>query len=303
MSSPNHYKFYISTGFTAANSSLTYDISGDLTTQASNGTTMLANSLAVYNWGNYDLNLQLSMDGSTFGDTQTLKSCQAENFYNAGIKKIKFNHTGNDTQFLVKALARSVSDIDFQPGCVNARLRDKNGNMTEFDTAASGKDEGYLINIDIEHHKIHEGKHYTCQVYDADTDSGESKYLLVRAPNTTTRVHYVFNLRATLNGTLYFYEGPTTSSTGSLLTSYNNDRNSTSVAALKVWEDPVVIADGNQMLVNVIGSDGVNPQGNQGGVSNRSNEFVLKQNTDYLIEFYANTNNTRLNICNEWYEV
>jgi len=304
MSSPNHYKFYISTGFTAANSSLIYNISGDLTTQADNGTTMLANSLAVYNYGNYDLNLQLSMDGSTFGDTQTLKSCQAENFYNAGIKKVKFNHTGDDTKFLVKALARSVSDIDFQPGCVNARLRDEDGNMAEFDTVGCGeKDCGYPITVDIEHHKIHEGKHFTCQIYDNDTDATDSKYLLVRAPNTTTRIHYVFNAKSSINGTLFFYKGPTTSSTGTLLTSFNNDGNSTSVASLKIWEDPTVIVDGSQILVNVMGTDSVSPTGDSGGVTDRSKEYILEQNEDYLIEYNSLSNNNRVNICNEWYEV
>jgi len=300
MSSPNHYKFYMSTGFTAANSSLTYDISGDLTTQAGNGTTMLANSLAIYNYGNYDLNLQLSMDGSTFGDTQTLRSCQAENFYNAGIKKVKFNHTGNDTKFLVKALARSVSDIDFQPGCVNARLRDKNGNMAEFDTeACGGADEGYFVTVELEHHKIHEGKHYTCQVYDEDVDKASDKYLLVRSPNSTTRIHFTFNSVSALAGTIFFYEDPATSSTGTLLTTYNNDRNSTSLASLEIFEDPGVISDGTNILVNIMAADAKK----SGGATKRGDEFILKQNTDYLIRYDTVADNNRITVCNEWYEV
>ena len=303
--SVNHYKFYQSTGFTASDSSTIHNISNDLTLEANNGTTMLGNSVAIYNYGNYSLDLSLSMDGVTFGDTQVLRSCQAENFYNAGIKKIKFNHTGNDTKYIMKALARSVSDIDFQPGCVNTRLRDKNGNMAEFDVNGCGDEDcGYLTTIEIEHHKIHKGDHFTCQIYDNEVDIGSPKYMLVRTPNTTERFHYTFNVRSSLNGTIYFFENPATSSTGIELTLYNNDRNSTSLSNLKICEDAVFASDGNdQLLVNVMGSDGLNANGSDGGVLSRSHEFILKQNTDYEIKFDTKSNNNRISICNEFYTV
>jgi len=145
MASNNIYKIYEDSDFTAADSPITFDISGDLTTLADNGETQYGNSVNIQNNGNYDLQVEVSMDGSTFGDPQTLRSREVDNIVSGGVKSIKLTHLGDDTEYTVKAFSKSVGDVNLTPGSVNIRDIDDNTepqdllfaeSLSQFTTAA-----------------------------------------------------------------------------------------------------------------------------------------------------------------------
>lgn len=179
----------------------------------------------------------------------------------------------------------------------------KDKKILELDNGgASSGNTGYLTSIGFEHHKIHEGEHYTCSDYDSDVDS-TNKDWLVRAPASGS-VHTTFEIEASKNGLVEVYEAPTTSADGTPLTCYNNDRNSSNTPTLLVFKDPTVSGTGTTRLgVLVMGSDGANPVGDRGGKSERGKEVILKVSTDYLLRFTALNDNTRVSMDLEFYEV
>lgn len=124
MASKNIYKIYEDEDFTAADSPVELDIFTDLTTLADNGRNQYGNSVSIYNTGKYDINLEVSMDGSTYGDVQTLKAKSIDNLTSSGIKKIRLTHTGNDSGYQVKAYSRSVGDNNLMAGGTEVFVQD-----------------------------------------------------------------------------------------------------------------------------------------------------------------------------------
>jgi len=300
-SAPIIMNTYQDLDFKSGESGIVLDLRADLI-GLNGGVDTDTNSITLYNPSNNSIDFQVSSNATDYNPVARLYSCQAIPLTDSNIRYIKFTYADSDSGYQVYVFT-TQTDGDLTSGCINARLRDSDNNIAEFDTVGTGGDgEGYPIFIDIEHHKIHEGDHYTCQEDDQDVDA--VKYFLIKAPDTETRIHYIFNIRSSLNGTVEFFRDPTVTSSGTTLTSYNNDENSGNTATLLLWEDPTISATGPiRMLVNVIGSDGLNPNGSDGGVTSRSMEFILKQGSYYLIAYTPESSNQRLNVCSEWYEV
>ncbi len=186
-----------------------------------------------------------------------------------------------------------------------AIVQDKNGLQTEFDGRAANPAQsyGYLVSIDAEHHKIHEGAHFTCQDYDSSVDTGSPKYWHVKTPDNTTDYHYVFKVVMSDSGLVEMFEAPTLTNDGTQLSCWNNDRKSATTSTMLFYYDPTVSVDGDRILVNVIGTDGAGASGGAGGVESRSREFILDNDTSYLIKATPETNGTRISCCSEHYEV
>jgi len=287
--------------FTSGESGVVLDLQTDLIAENS-GEYTDSNAITLYNPSNESIDYQVSSDGLKYDPAARLYSCQAIPLSDSNIRFIKFLYVDNDAGYQAYVFT-SQTDGSLTSGCINARLRDANDNLAEFDTVGCGEEGcGYLINIVSEHHKIHEGDHYTCQDDDQDVDA--VKYYLIKAPDTSKRIHYVFNIRSGLNGTIEFFRSPTVTSSGTTLTTYNNDDNSSNTAELLIFEDPTISSTGAaRKLVNIIGSDSVSPIGSSGGVTSRSNEHILGQGLYYLIAYTPESNNQRISVCSEWYEV
>lgn len=187
-------------------------------------------------------------------------------------------------------------------GSMSTKILDKDGKPLEFDIITTGGTYGYVIQIPIEHHKIHEGDHYVTVDYDNDVDIAGPKYWHIKAP-ASGYIHLAWRLKSSFNGTVEFFESPTTSADGTALTPRNSDRNSSATATLQAFYDPTVSVAGTRLDVDVIGSDGVNPVGADGGDLHRESEWILKQNTSYLFKFTASTDNARVTIHLSHYEV
>ena len=293
---------YLDLDFKSGESGVVLDLQADLIAD-NDGQDTDSNAITIYNPSNNAIDFQVSSDGVKYDAVTRIFSCQAvAPLDDSNIRYVKFLHTGDDAGYQLYVFT-SQSGGGLTSGCINARLRDANDNLAEFDTVGCGEEGcGYLINIESEHHKIHEGDHYTCQDDDQDVDA--VKYYLIKAPDTSTRIHYVFNIRSGLNGTIEFFRSPTVTSSGTTLMTYNNDDNSSNTAELLIFEDPTISSTGTaRKLVNIIGSDSVSPIGSSGGVTSRSNEHILGQGLYYLIAYTPESNNQRISVCSEWYEV
>ena len=225
---------YLDLDFTSGESGVVLDLQTDLIAE-NDGQETDSNAITIYNPSNNPIDFQVSSDGVKYDTVGRVFSCQALPLPDSNIRFVKFLHAGEDAAYQLFVFT-TQTDGTLTSGCINARLRDENDNLAEFDSTASGEDGvGYLVVEAMEHHKIHKGDHYTCQEDDQDVDT--VKYLLVKSPDTTTRVHYIFNMRSSLNGTIEFFESPTVTASGTTLTSYNNDRNSGNTAELLIFEE------------------------------------------------------------------
>ncbi len=124
MASINVYKVYEDDNFTAADSPVVLDITTDLETISGNGENQYGNSLGITNTGKYDITVEISMDGTTYGESQTLSSKSTDNINSAGVKKMRITHQGNDTGYQVKAYSRVVGDAMLTNGGTNASIID-----------------------------------------------------------------------------------------------------------------------------------------------------------------------------------
>lgn len=159
------------------------------------------------------------------------------------------------------------------------------------------------VGIDYEHHEVHGGSHYTLCHYQTTTGgtTGGLAYI-IRTSTNTSYAHMKFTINAALNAEYFFYEACTTSSDGSALTAYNNNRTSSNVPALIISEGASITTDGTTLKHEAIGVDGVNPVGQAGGVTDRSDEYILGANQAYGLEIFPLNNDTRWSVCFSWYE-
>lgn len=157
------------------------------------------------------------------------------------------------------------------------------------------------VEIDFIHHVIHEGLRYT--VHDLATVSAATpKIYLIITPNTSTRVHIVFEVEGGAAGVkVELYEGTTTSDNGTAITPINNNRNSSNVTTLSVYKGPTVTLDGTQLTVEQSGSASVG--GKVSGHAEFEEEFVLKQNTNYQLKITTLADLVSVSTQIGWYEV
>jgi hypothetical protein len=156
------------------------------------------------------------------------------------------------------------------------------------------------IEIDVAHSKVHAEKYFSTTDVAYGVQSGAPKQWLITTPNTTTRYHIVLQVASDTSGRVYYQENPTVGSSGSGLTTFNNDRNSVRTSELLFFNNPTVIKTGSGWT-DIIGST---VSRSRIGAGNRfSSEYILKNNTGHLIQFSPNTSNIAVMFLAEHYEV
>lgn len=158
------------------------------------------------------------------------------------------------------------------------------------------------IGIDLPHHEIHEGNHYTCNALDEDVDIASPKIIRCTTPNTSTRIHWLTEVSANGAAKVEFFENPTINAAGSAMAENNNDRNSLNTAEVICREDATTTDDGTLLFSRFIGGTGVGGTSTSGEIGTRQ-EWILKQNEDYIIKVTVEANDTKVSISNTWYEV
>jgi len=162
---------------------------------------------------------------------------------------------------------------------------------------------GYLAPIEIEHHQVHDEQFYTMSDYAVNVQAAAPKEWFVRTPNTVRRFHCKISVEVDGGSLLEFFENPVISGgdEGTLLPFYNNDRNSLATATVSGYKDPTV---GNSGVTRLQVSRVAPSVGKKvGGVARIGSEWILKQNTDYLLRVTVDANGTEVTTSWEGYEV
>lgn len=158
--------------------------------------------------------------------------------------------------------------------------------------------QGSLITITPEHHEIHCGDSYE-MTHSIDLTNGQIYNILIIVPNATGSGqtqklwHFKGEIDTEAEALIEFFEAPTYSAAGTGLTSVNRNRQlaATYTDYLGITYTPTLTGDGTRIFVKRIGSGKVS-----GGSASRSDEFVLKNNTAYLLRVTNAT--TGANWCN-----
>ena len=155
---------------------------------------------------------------------------------------------------------------------------------------------GALLTIDAPHGEIHEGDSFVAYYHDADADDADTVNLRLVTPNTAARIHLFFDITGTLATTWEIFES-CTHNAGTAVVAYNKDRNSANTATLVVTHTASGGADGTVIDCGTFG-DGKKSGGQERG----GEEFILKQNTVYLLKATSHAANNRISIRARWYE-
>jgi len=162
---------------------------------------------------------------------------------------------------------------------------------------------GLLGVIRAEHYQIHVGNHFFAGDIDEDVDITTPKEWLIIAPPSKA-AHVMATVRSSKNGKVEIFEAPTTTDDGTAVTAFNNDRRGggPKAATLQVFYDPTVTDDGTLLLPLAVGDDSSSGKGS-GGLSDAESELIVNESTKYLIKYTSNSDNNRVSIVVDWYEV
>ena len=160
-----------------------------------------------------------------------------------------------------------------------------------------------LQTIDYSHHEIHAGSHFTYTEYDGDLDNLAVIEILITTPDTTKWAHMIAAITGALSTTVEFYE-TCTHTAGAAKTAYNNNRNSATANTTTLAVSNDDNADGTPIYSVQFGiSTGGGASGVSGGGSLRADgEYMLKQNTKYLLRVTSNADNNVVSVMLGWYE-
>jgi hypothetical protein len=154
--------------------------------------------------------------------------------------------------------------------------------------------------MEYEHYEIHNGDHYFIDDFN-NIPNTETYEVIIKTPNTTKQVHFVFEYYYESEGAFQMYENVATTDDGSTISSFNSDRNSDNTASLIVTHSPTGVdtASASLMVNHRIGSGkGI------GGTRRADQEKILKRNTKYWIVAtnYALGASNLFNYQFDWYE-
>lgn len=151
--------------------------------------------------------------------------------------------------------------------------------------------------IDYVHHEIHDGHHFNYCDYDISPLGASAKIEFVFiTPNTSVWVHFVFEVFSSTGATIELFAEASDVVGGTAITPRNNNRNSTNTSGVTLLRDPTSITDGTRAAGFLAGAN------RAGGFVERSREFILKQNTTYLIRITSLASSNNISWCGEWYE-
>ena len=163
-----------------------------------------------------------------------------------------------------------------------------------------------LVTITYEHHEIHDGSHYNIRGFSSPLASGARLSFGVAVPAGSKWPHLLFDVEGTTQTEVREYEGATLSG-GTLVTAYNNNRNSTNVSSLVIRSNPVISGtsptSGTLLASHSKGLAGTTPsKASAIGEIDRTDELILKSGTTYLYEIKSVGASNIIDYSATWYE-
>jgi hypothetical protein len=154
--------------------------------------------------------------------------------------------------------------------------------------------------LSYEHHEVHSGSHYEVRI-NKDIPNGGTYNIAFTTPDTLKWIHMIFGVSTELQAGILLYENITSFTGGTAVTPINNNRNSANTSGLVDMEFDTTPTLGTPTTLGdmVLGSGRA-----IGGEARGSAEFVLKQNTTYLMAITNQSGSAanETNIFLNWYE-
>lgn len=156
--------------------------------------------------------------------------------------------------------------------------------------------------VDFPHHEIHEGDRYL--VKEGIQLNSDSKDYLITTPNTTKWGHLTIDIQGSRDTLITFVEDSAHTG-GTAIAAVNRNRNSGNSAALTVTHTPGGVAGAPTTMFSCQFGipTGAGGRGGGGGAATDRGEFILKQNTKYLLTVTAlSANDNNICVAIDWYE-
>jgi hypothetical protein len=136
--------------------------------------------------------------------------------------------------------------------------------------------------IEYEHHEVHAGSSFHCS--DVQNVNATTKYWMITTPNTTKWAHMMFDVTATGEMSVTVTEGADRTGT-TALTCVNHDRNSDTTGTLVIHRDYSSGTTNGAVILFTerAGATGVAGRPVSTGEGKHSREYILKQNTKYIL--------------------
>jgi len=140
-----------------------------------------------------------------------------------------------------------------------------------------------LVTVDKEHGNVHDGDFYKAHLKSPTlaADSGTVS-MYFKTPDSAIRIHAYPAFSSELAGCAELRESATVSASGSSLTVFNANRNSSNTSTASVRSSPTLTGSGTRLRHYNIGGGAITNSG--GGVADKAG-WTLKQGTIYILRF------------------
>lgn len=152
--------------------------------------------------------------------------------------------------------------------------------------------------IDYQHAEIHSGDHYFVAGYGTYAADGDVDFQVTTPAGE--QLHMRFDIQSTGATVFSIYEGATVG-TGTPVTAYNNNRNSSNTSGATIQTDGAITAAGTLIFSQAWGVTG-NPTQRKGGSAEDSGEIVLRESTTYRFFIESNSADNIISYQGYWYE-
>jgi len=152
--------------------------------------------------------------------------------------------------------------------------------------------------VDYNHHQNHEGEAFQYTYPLTSLSNGSTLYFRLVVPTYAVLIngpHLWFEVDVLAQTTISLYESPTATG-GNLQTTYCRNRNSANTPGMTVYLAPSVSANGTLLSQHTVGDSTV------GAAVATFDEWLLKNNTVYLISVRSSAAGNSVGLRLKWYE-
>ena len=159
--------------------------------------------------------------------------------------------------------------------------------------------DNYLIDMDKVHAQIEAGKHYSAHINSPTLGDGDSVEMYFKMPDSAVRCHTVVTFGAELGGVAEIRRTATVSLSGSVVTVFNDNHNSSNETTMTVRSSPTLTGSGTQVAHFHVGGGF---QGRDGGDAGSRREFIGLQGTIYIARYTSIAGSNEADIGIAFYE-
>jgi len=143
-----------------------------------------------------------------------------------------------------------------------------------------------LVTVDKEHGNVHDGDFYKAHVKSPTLGDTDAIEMYFKTPDSSVRIHAYPAFSSELAGNAELRESATVSASGSSLTVFNVNRNSSNTSTAAIRSSPTLTASGTRLRYYNIGGGSITNSG--GGVADKAG-WILKQGTIYILRYTSIT--------------